>query len=176
MENDENPELEPEQEIEEEVEPAPDEGAEPEEVTPEETPEPTLEEKLAKAEAEAAKYRRLFEKTKKPKVETPKAPQSNPSSQPSVEEAVLLANGMPEELLAQLKKVAQVQGLSLIKAQADPIFVAVKDKFEKDQKQKAANLPASRGSGQAKPKLTLTTPGLSRDQHRKLAMEKMGLE
>lgn len=115
-----------------------------------------------KAEAEVAAL-------KKPK----EAPVQSPSPQASVEETVLLAQGMPEELLGELKAVAQVRKVSLIKAQADPIFVAVKEKFEKDQKQKEATLPASRGSAPVKPKATLGTPGLTRDQHKALATQAM---
>lgn len=129
-----------------------------------ETEEATPEAKLAHAEAEAAKYRRLFEKSQKPKASVaPKAPQA--ASPSNVEETVLLANGMPEDLLAELKAVAQVRGTTLIKAQNDPIFVAVKDKYEKEKKQAAASMPASRGSGGVKAKKTFTTPGLSREEH-----------
>lgn len=127
--------------------------------TTEEAPEESIEEKLARAEADAAKYRRLFEKAKKPA----SAPQ--PASPLNVEETVLLANGMSEELMTELKAVAAVRKVSLIKAQTDPIFVAVKDKFEKDQKREDASLPASRGSGNMKPKKDFSTPGLSREEH-----------
>jgi hypothetical protein len=103
----------------------------------------------------------------------PKAPTATPQppSQSNVEEAVLLAQGLPEELLGELKAVAQVRGVSLIKAQKDPIFVAVKENFEKEQKQKDASLGASRGSGATKPKVTAATPGISREEHRRLANE-----
>lgn len=108
-------------------------------------------------------------KALKPKVVTPK----QVSSQPNVEEAVLLANGMSESLLTELKAVASARGIkSLIKAQADPIFVAVKEKFEKDQKQKDASLPVSRGSGSVKAPKTFMTPGLSRDEHRNMVQGK----
>lgn len=102
------------------------------------------------------------------KVVTPKAPAPVASPQPNVEELVLQAQGMPEELLSELKAVASVRKVSLIKAQADPIFVAVKEKFEKDQKQKEANLGASRGSGSAKPKVDFNTPNLPRETHKEL--------
>jgi uncharacterized protein YuzE len=119
---------------------------------------------LAKAKAEAAKYRRLFEKTQaKPTVATPKAPQT--ASPFNVEETVLLANGMNEDLMVELKAVAKVRGISLIKAQTDPIFVAVKEKFEKDKKRDDASLPASRNSGGVKARKTVSTPGLSREEH-----------
>ncbi len=117
----------------------------------------TVEAQLAKAQAEAAKYRRLLEKAQKPQA---------PQTPANVEETVLLANGMSEELLGELKAVAAVRKTSLIKAQADPIFVAVKEKFEKEQKQKDASLGASRGAGAVKAQKTFTTPGLSRDEHK----------
>ena len=122
---------------------------------------------LAKAQAEAAKYRRLFEKSQKKPAEQTK-PQATPAN---VEEVVLLANGMDETLMEQLKKVAAVNGTSLLKAQNDPIFVAVKEKFEREKKSSSASLGASRGSGAAKVQKGLNTPGLSREEHMKLAQE-----
>ncbi len=90
----------------------------------------------------------------------------------NVEEAVLLANGMPEELVAELKAVAQVRKTTLLKAQNDPIFVAVKEKFEKDEKQKAASLPAARGAGAVRAKKEFNSPGLTRDEHRAMVLGK----
>ena len=123
---------------------------------------------LAKAKAEAAKYRRLFEKAQKGTV-TPQATQ-NPTVQPSadIDERILKSQGMNDELLTQLKKIAQIEGVSLIDAQSNELFVAVKDKYEREQKSKAAQMPTSRGSGVQKPKVTLTTPGLTREQHKAL--------
>jgi hypothetical protein len=95
--------------------------------------------------------------------------------QVGVEETVLLANGMPEELVKELKVVAKARGInSLIKAQNDPIFVALKEKFEKEKKQKDASLPASRGSGAAAVPKTVSQPGLSREEHQRLAREALG--
>jgi hypothetical protein len=87
---------------------------------------------------------------------------------PNVEETVLLATGMPEELLGELKAVAQVRNTSLIKAQHDPIFTAIKEKFERDSKQRDASLPAARSAGQVKAKKAFDTPGLSAEEHRAL--------
>lgn len=130
----------------------------------------TPEAKLAKAEAEAAKYRRLFEKTQKQKVTPqarPQAPQSA-SSPVDVDERILAAQGMAPELIKELKKVAKVLDVGLIEAQTDTIFVAVKEKFEKEQKQKKASVGASRGSGNVAPKKDFNTPGLTREEHLKL--------
>lgn len=100
-----------------------------------------------------------------------KKPKAAPVTQPAssnVEETVLLANGMDEELLEQLKAVAQVRKVSLIKAQADPIFVAIKEKFEKDSKEKTATLPASRSSGALKPKKDFKSAGLTEAEHKEM--------
>jgi len=118
-----------------------------------------------------ATNKKLFERAKKAEAELKalkgaKKPVQATASSTNVEETVLLANGMDEELLNKLKKVAEVQGTSLIKAQNDPIFVAVKESFEKEKKQQAASMPASRGGGTVKPKKDFKSPGLSRDEHR----------
>jgi hypothetical protein len=125
-------------------------------------------ERFAIANAEAAKNRRLL--NKKPQVAAnpaPKAPPVSPSV--DVDERILLANGMAPELLKELKKVSKVVGKGLIEAQADSIFVAVKEKFEREQKAKKASLGASRGSGNVTPKKDAKTPGLTREEHMKMA-------
>jgi hypothetical protein len=113
-------------------------------------------------EARAKKAEALIVKHKKEPV-AEKPTQATP--QLNVEETVLLANGLEEELLVQLKKIATINGTSLIKAQNDPIFVAVKEKFEQDKKRENASLPASRGAGQVKAKKDFSTEGLSREEH-----------
>ncbi len=96
-----------------------------------------------------------------------KPQQANPVN---VEETVLLANGMPEELVAELKVVAQVRKTTLLKAQNDPIFVAVKENYEQEQTRKASSLPASRGASAVKPKKDFNSPGLSREEHRQMVL------
>ncbi len=76
---------------------------------------------------------------------------------------------MAEELIEELKLRAPKYGGSLIKAQKDSNFIAVKEKFEKDQKKADASLPASRGAGGVKPQKTVSSPGLTRDEHKELA-------
>lgn len=123
-----------------------------------------------------ATNKKLFERAKKaeaelkalrPKVAVAPKPVSQPAST-NVEETVLLANGMSEELLGELKAVAAVRKTSLIKAQADPIFVAIKDRLEKEQKSQNASMGASRSSGSVKAQKTFSTPGLTREEHMEL--------
>ena len=60
--------------------------------------------------------------------------------------------------------------VSPLKALNDPIFVAVKEKFEREIKQESASLGASKGAGSVKAQKTFATPGLSAEEHKKLAM------
>ena len=113
---------------------------------------------------------KLYERAKKAEAEIKalkaKEPvKAKPASSLDVEETVLLAQGLDEDLLETLKKVAKVNNTGLIKAQTDPIFVAVKEKFIKEKKQQEASLSASRSSGSAKVQKDFTTPGLSREEH-----------
>lgn len=128
----------------------------------------TAEDELAKAKAEASKYRRLFEKSQKKPQETVVKSVTKPPTLVELDERVLKANGMPDELLSSLKKVAAVNGVSLLDAQNDPVFQTMKGQYEKEQKQKAQSMPASRGSGQSKAKETFNTPGLSDEKHKEL--------
>lgn len=109
---------------------------------------------------------RLKEVEEKYKSSTETAEEKTAS--PDVDERVLKANGMSDDLLKELKAVAQVRGVGLIEAQADPVFQGIKENYEKETKAKEASLGASKGSGQAKPKKSFTTPNLSRDEHKEL--------
>lgn len=144
----------------------------------------TYEEKLANAKddterfaisnAEAAKNRRLLAKAQKetkaaPAIAVPPKPTNEqPSQALDVDERILQANGMPDELLSQLKDVAALRKVGLIEAQKDPLFVAAKEQFEKSEKSRAASMPPSRGSGSFKPPKTLATPGLTKEEHKAL--------
>ena len=108
-----------------------------------------------KAEAKA--------KGKRTDFETPDVPSSE-----SVDERILKANGMPDELVKELKRVARFNESDLISAQKDPMFVAIKEKFEQEQRDKEAALGASKGSGAGKPRKDFTTPGLTSEDHKEM--------
>lgn len=133
--------------------------------TPADSTEETLETPAVDVEQLQATNKKLFERAKKAEADLKALKGTAQQASPNVEETVLLATGMPEALLSELKAVAAVRKVSLLKAQADPIFVAVKEKFEKDQKREDASLPASRGAGAVKPKKDFTVPGLTREEH-----------
>ena len=125
-----------------------------------------------KAKGYRAVATRKSKKPVEPKPE-PKKDEVQPSTSPQVdvEALVLKANGMPDDLLKELKAVAAVRQVSLLDAQTDPIFVAVKEKFESDKKRADASMGAARGGGTIKAKKGLDTPDLTREEHMKLAME-----
>lgn len=137
-----------------------------EEVVEETTPEaePESEEEID-WKARAMKAEALIVKNKKAPV-AEKSTQAAPITDPI--EAALRVTGMSKELIAQLKKVAAVTGKDLVDAQSDPLFVALKENLEKEQKRENASLPASRGAGTVKPKVSFSTPGLTREQHMEL--------
>ncbi len=97
---------------------------------------------------------------------TPVAPVSTTSSTVDVDERILKSQGMPSELLTHLKKVADLQKVSLIDAQTDPLFTTFKDSYEKKKKSDDAALRGSKGSGGKSVDKTPATPGLSRDEHK----------
>ncbi len=140
----------------------------PEADTPPQEPVVAKEEGIKLSPAEFRHYKKWKDSQGQPQ-KVASSPQSASPQPSNVEEVVLLANGMSEELVGELKAVAKARGInSLIKAQNDPIFVAVKEKFEKDKKQKDASLGASRGSGATRVQKNFTTPGLSREEHMKM--------
>jgi len=148
-----------------------------------ETPEEETEEVAETSEVDIAQVqatnKKLYERAKKAEAElkalrgNPIAKKSASASPQNVEEVVLQAQGMTDELLTELKAVASVRGTSLIKAQADPLFVAIKEKLEKDKKHQEASLGSSRGSGSVKARKDFKTPGLTRDEHRKMFQENL---
>lgn len=67
------------------------------------------------------------------------------------EEAILIAKGLDESALDNLKVIAKGKGISLLEAQKDPMFEAFNAKLEEANKQKKAQLGASKGSGLQRP-------------------------
>lgn len=86
---------------------------------------------------------------------------------PDVDERILRANGMSPELLKELKVIAKARDVSLIDAQDDSLFKLVKENYEKELKVTEASVGVSRGSGNAQAKKSASTPGLSREEHKK---------
>lgn len=128
-------------------------------------------------EAEAKKWKAIAERTKKKVTSEKRVDLQTPDTPPteSVDERILKSQGMSDELLKELKRVARFNEIDLITAQADPMFVAIKAKLEQEQRDKEASLGASKGSGTGKAKKDFTTPGLSSEDHKALWKKQMGL-
>lgn len=140
-----------------------------------------LEERLNAVEAELAKQREIAENQRiraekaeakaKAKKDEPKETQHD---YPDVDERILRANGMPDVLMKELKAIAKARDTDLISAQNDRLFVLAKQDYEQEAKTKEASLGTSKGSGNAQSKKTASSPGLSRDEHKRLAQERLG--
>lgn len=122
-------------------------------------------------EAEAKKWKAIAERNKKKAAEAPKKVAKQDTSNETVEETVLRAQGMDDELVTHLKKVAKLNGTTLLAAQADPLFTQFKDNFEQEKRVAEAQVGASGGSGERQAPRDFTTPGLSKDEHKKMTQE-----
>ena len=88
------------------------------------------------------------------------------------EEAILLAKGMDEDDLDQLKKIAAFNETTILEAQDDPLYTAYQTQKVEAKKKEEAELGASGGSG-AHSKGG-AKPGMSDEDHRKLWEESRG--
>ena len=102
------------------------------------------------------------------------APQNTNVPDENLDSRILKSQGMSDELLDKLKKVASVTGKSLIDAQQDEVFIALKDKEDAEQKSQKATLSASKGSGSAKVKRDTSVPNLTSEEHKELWNKSQG--
>lgn len=135
--------------------------------------EPEVEEEID-WQARALKAEALIVKNKKaPVAEKPTEATPALTSALTVED-YLAEKGIDERLKTELVDIAALRKVSPIKALNDPLFILAKERFEKEQKREDASLPASRGAGTVKAKVSLATPGLTREQHMALTRDKLG--
>lgn len=88
----------------------------------------------------------------------------------SREEAILIAQGMDEQDLDELKDIAKAKGLPLLKAKDTPIFQAYLDAREAEKKKEKARLSTSKGS-QVTEQVDIAS--LDPDAHKALVKEVM---
>lgn len=91
-----------------------------------------------------------------------------------IDARVLRLQGMSEELLTKLKTVAKATGKTMIDAQSDDIFIAIKEKMENEAKAEKAKLGTSKNSGTVKKGKDFSSPGLTDEEHKALWREKNG--
>ena len=139
-------------------------------------------EDVSQLKAELAKFRDIAERRKAKLEELSKGSQDAQSSQKtdskseiSTEEIVLLAQGLSEEQVAYLKKVASVEGMSLKEAKNSPIFTTWMKSEEERIKAEKASLGASQGSGSRKAQKSFKTSGLTKEENKELWKKQNGL-
>jgi hypothetical protein len=111
-------------------------------------------EKIAKQQilARAKKAEALLKENKeKPSLN------NNVLTSDDVETKILKAQGLPDDEINYLKKLAKLNDTSIIEAQSDEIFKSFKANKEAQEKSEKAKLGASRGSGTVKKEKTFTT-------------------
>lgn len=123
--------------------------------------------------AEALKYKAILaRKTKQvtQKIAQPVQKQTLQENYLTREEGILIAKGMDDENISQLKAIAKGKNISLLEAEKDPLFVSYYEKVQKEKKSEQAKLGASKGSSykESKPEFK---PGLTREEHMALWKE-----
>ena len=127
---------------------------------------------LARAKKAEAELKEL-KKNEKP-AEAPQTTNSNPLTPDEIDARVLRLQGMDTDVLEALKKVAKINGTSLIEAQTDSVFVAMKSKIEAEKVSEQAKLGASKGSGTQRKQKTFNTQGLTDAEHKELWKQAQG--
>lgn len=125
-----------------------------------------------KAEAEAQSLRGSQPKSEEPKPTPTQSNDKNTISAEDIEIKILKSQGVSEDEVNYLKKIASVNGGSLIDAQKDELYVSWKTRREENEKAEKAKLGASRGSGAVKKEPGFKTVGLTEEDHKRLWREK----
>jgi len=126
-----------------------------------------LEQEAQKARELADNYKKRAEKAEKQKPAEPKLDTS------VIEETVLKTQGYTPEQMEFLKKISSVQGVSLIEATTDPLYISWKESQKAKENAENASLPASRRSGFKKPEPTFQTVKTAED-HQAIWKKTMG--
>lgn len=118
--------------------------------------------------AEALKWqaiaKRKAKQTVSQKVTQPVQKQNLQDNYLTREEGILIAKGMTEENLNQLKVIAKGKDISLLEAEKDPLFTTYFEKFQKEKKSEQAKLGASKGSSYKETKPEFKN-GMTREEH-----------
>lgn len=124
-------------------------------------------EELQKQNAQLKNYVKKL-KGKKEETRTDLETPDVPVSDNAIQKQVLKANGMDESLIEVLEFISKEKGVDLLTAQSDGYFKHKQEAFEVEKREKEAQLGASKGSGAGKPKKTVSTPGLTKEEHKRM--------
>lgn len=121
--------------------------------------------------AEALKYKAIAMRKAKQVAVKPEPKQTTlETNYLTREEGILIAKGMDDEALNQLKVIAKGKGVSLLEAEKDPLFTTYFEKVQKEKRAEQAKLGASKGSAYKETKAEFK-PGLTREEHMALWKE-----
>lgn len=94
---------------------------------------------------------------------------------PSAEELRLIAQkGYDDDELDKLRKIAQVEEVSLSEAANSDIFSSWKQSRDDQKKNEAAQMGGSQGSGRQTQEKSVSDPNLSEEEHKRLWQQQMG--
>ena len=96
--------------------------------------------------AEALKYKAIAMRKAKQAVKPEPKQQTLETNYLTREEGILIAKGMSDEELNQLKVIAKGKGVSLLEAEKDPLFTTYYEKVQKEKRSEQAKLGTSKGS------------------------------
>lgn len=128
---------------------------------------------LARAKNAEAKLKSMSSQTTQSQPK-PSQPINNILTTEDVEVRILKAQKASDDEIVMLKKIAAVNGTSIIEAQSDEMFISFKERKEEQEKADKAKLGASRGSGSVKKEKDVSSAGLSDAEHKELWRQSMG--
>lgn len=137
----------------------------------------TEEEQSTDWEAEAKKWRAIAERKAKKAEQAQKAPvtrKPEPVGSLSEDDILTITMLQDKELIERARKIAKLEGISLAEAVNNPMFTFAKQAYEEEKRKEKSQMEASRGSGTRGQRKTFTTPGLSKEEHKALFMNRTG--
>lgn len=109
-----------------------------------------------------------------PKADATQNTNNNSLTEESVDVKILVSQGVDQESIEMLKKLAKVNGTSVLAAKEDPIYATYLVNKEAQSKSEKARLGASKGSGGGRVEKSSTTPNLSEADHKEIWRKSQG--
>ncbi len=122
---------------------------------------------LARAKNAEAKVKSMSSQTTQTEPK-PNQPINNGLTAEDVEVRILKTQKVSDDEIAYLKKIAAINGCSIIEAMDDEVFLNFKEKKEATERSEKAKLGASRGSSSVRKDKEVSTPGLTDAEHKEL--------
>lgn len=138
--------------------------------TPEEEAPIVTEETVPKSQFNQvlARAKKAEEALKKAAPATNITKSSSVSSEEIDAKILKVQKGYSDDLINELKAVAKARGTTILNADSDPIFLAIKSEHDTRTKAEKAKLGASKGSGSVKREKSFDSPDLTDEEHRQL--------